>query len=86
MAVGSGQQDARAARDEVEEAVSLKGFTHARLSCGCRLTFREGIEGSRVVVVIDRKSPGCAISLHVQDAPLYRPSRSASPVDASGFS
>ncbi len=51
--------------------MSLKGFTHARLSCGCRLTFREGIEGSRVVVVIDRKSPGCAISLHVQDAPLY---------------
>jgi hypothetical protein len=24
-----------------------------------------------VVVVIDRKSPGCAIGLHVQDAPLY---------------
>ena len=28
----------------------LKGFTHARLACGCRLTFREGVEGSPVTV------------------------------------
>jgi len=26
----------------------LKGFTHARLACGCRITFREGVEGSPV--------------------------------------
>ena len=49
----------------------LKGFTHARLACGCRLAFRPGVEGSPVTVVVDEKSPGCAISLHVRDFPLY---------------
>ena len=24
----------------------LKGFTHARLACGCRIAFRDGVEGS----------------------------------------
>ena len=33
----------------------LKGFTHARLACGCRLAFREGVEGSPVAVVVDEK-------------------------------
>ena len=33
----------------------LKGFTHARLACGCRITFREGVEGSPVTVVVDEK-------------------------------
>ena len=32
----------------------LKGFTHARLACGCRISFREGVEGSPVTVV-DRR-------------------------------
>jgi hypothetical protein len=49
----------------------LKGFTHARLSCGCRLAFREGVEGSPVTVVVDQKGAGCVISLHVRDLPLY---------------
>jgi hypothetical protein len=49
----------------------LKGFTHARLACGCRLAFREGVEGSPVTVVIDVKAPACVISLHVQHLPLY---------------
>ena len=49
----------------------LKGFTHARLACGCRLAFREGVEGSPVTVVIDEKAPGCVISLHVQQLPIY---------------
>jgi hypothetical protein len=49
----------------------LKGFTHAHLSCGCRLSFRQGVEGSPVTVVIDTKAPGCALSLHVRDLPLY---------------
>ena len=35
----------------------LKGFTHARLACGCRIAFREGVEGSPVTVVVDEKSP-----------------------------
>ncbi|HUR34103.1 MAG TPA: hypothetical protein VM032_09940 [Vicinamibacterales bacterium] len=49
----------------------LKGFTHARLACGCRIAFREGVEGSPVIVVVHQKSPGCPLSLHVQDLPLY---------------
>jgi hypothetical protein len=49
----------------------LKGFAHARLACGCRVAFREGVEGSPVTVVLDTKSAGCAIPLHVRDLPLY---------------
>ena len=49
----------------------LKGFTHARLACGCRIGFRAGVEGSPVTVVVDRKSPGCMLSLHVRDLPLF---------------
>jgi len=49
----------------------LKGFTHGRLACGCRIAFREGVEGSPVTVVIDEKSAGCGIQLHVRDLPLY---------------
>ena len=49
----------------------LKGFTHARLACGCRLTFRDGVEGSPVTVVVDEKGQGCALPLHVRDLPVY---------------
>jgi hypothetical protein len=49
----------------------LKGFTHARLACGCRIAFREGVEGSPVTVVVDEKAPGCGLMLHVRDLPLY---------------
>jgi hypothetical protein len=49
----------------------LKGFTHARLACGCRISFRDGVEGSPVTVVIDEKSATCALSLHVRDLPLF---------------
>ena len=49
----------------------LKGFTHARLACGCRIAFREGVEGSPVTVVVDQKSPACTLSLHVRDLPLF---------------
>ena len=49
----------------------LKGFTSARLACGCRITFREGVEGSPVTVVVDEKAPGCCLLLHVRDLPLY---------------
>jgi hypothetical protein len=49
----------------------LKGFTHARLACGCRLAFREGVEGSPVAVVVEQKGPGCGIPLHVSDLPVY---------------
>jgi len=49
----------------------LKGFTHARLSCGCRLAFRDGVEGSPVTVVVDEKSPACTLPIHVASLPLY---------------
>ena len=49
----------------------LKGFTHARLACGCRVGFREGVEGSPVLVVVEVKSPQCASTQHVADLPLY---------------
>jgi hypothetical protein len=49
----------------------LKGFTHARLSCGCRLAFRDGVEGSPVTVVVDEKSPACTLPIHVAGLPLY---------------
>ena len=49
----------------------LKGFTHARLACGCKIGFREGVEGSPVTVVVEEKSPGCLLSLHVRDLPLF---------------
>jgi len=49
----------------------LKGFTNARLACGCRISFRDGVEGSPVTVVIDEKGPTCALTLHVRDLPLF---------------
>lgn len=49
----------------------LKGFTHARLSCGCRVGFRDGVEGSPVTVVVDQKGPVCATAIHVQHLPVY---------------
>ena len=49
----------------------LKGFTHARLACGCRLVFREGVEGSPVTVVVEEKGAHCVMALHVRDLPVY---------------
>ena len=49
----------------------LKGFTHARLACGCRISFRDGVEGSPVTVVVDQKGATCALSLHVRDLPVF---------------
>jgi len=43
----------------------------ARLACGCRLSFREGVEGSPIAVVIATKAPGCRMSLHVAGLPIY---------------
>jgi hypothetical protein len=42
-----------------------------RLACGCGLTFRAGVEGSPVVVVIDRKSATCTLAIHVAGLPVY---------------
>lgn len=37
----------------------------ARLACGCRVTFKTGVEGSPVVVVVADKAAGCALPIHV---------------------
>jgi hypothetical protein len=48
-----------------------KGFTHARLACGCRVTFRHGVDGSPYTVVVSDKAAACQINLHVRDLPIY---------------
>jgi hypothetical protein len=58
-------------RSIMATASKLKGFAHARLSCGCRIGFRGGVEGSPVAVVVEVKAPGCILTLHVQDLPIY---------------
>lgn len=49
----------------------LKGFEHARLACGCRIGFREGVEGSPVTVVLEVKASGCVSPLHVSGLPVF---------------
>jgi hypothetical protein len=69
----------------------LKGFSHARLACGCRLAFRAGVEGSPITVIVDEKSPTCAMALHVRDLPIYdyrealRPSTRLGPLEEEEF-
>ena len=48
-----------------------KGFERARLSCGCQISFRDGVAGSPVTVVIQKKALGCRLSLHVQGVAVY---------------
>jgi len=69
----------------------LKGFSHARLACGCRLAFRAGVEGSPITVIVDEKSPTCAMALHVRALPIYdyrealRPSTRLGPLEEEEF-
>jgi len=69
----------------------LKGFTHARLSCGCRLAFREGSAGSPVLVLLEAKASGCVNPRHVSGLPLYdyrealRPSTRFNPAEEEEF-
>ncbi len=69
----------------------LKGFTHARLACGCRLAFRDGVEGSPVTVVVDQKGVSCTMPLHVRDLPVYdfrealRPPTRSLPLEEESF-
>jgi len=69
----------------------LKGFAHARLACGCRVGFRDGVEGSPVTVVVDEKGAGCVSGLHVQHAPVYdhrealRPPTRSLPLEEEGY-
>ena len=43
----------------------------ARLSCGCVLGFRVGVEGSPVTVVLQEKAPSCSLAIHVAGLPIY---------------
>ncbi len=43
----------------------------ARLACGCRVTFRAGVEGSPVAVVLAEKAPGCSSVTHVAGLPVF---------------
>lgn len=49
----------------------VKGFEHARLACGCRVGFRDGVEGSPVTVVIERKGQACRVNGHLGGVPVY---------------
>jgi hypothetical protein len=43
----------------------------ARLACGCKLGFREGVQGSPVTVVVVSKAEACPIAIHVGGLPLF---------------
>jgi hypothetical protein len=43
----------------------------ATLACGCRVGFREGVEGSPVTVVIAKKADGCRMAIHVAGLAVY---------------
>ena len=43
----------------------------ARLACGCLAGFREGVQGSPVTVVLERKAEGCPMQIHVAGLPVY---------------
>ena len=51
--------------------VMSKGFAQARLWCGCRIRFRDGVEGSPVTVVIDQKGSNCGLPGHVGGLAVY---------------
>lgn len=48
-----------------------KGFTRARLACGCHVAFRDGVDGSPYTVFVAEKASACQIPLHVRDLPIY---------------
>jgi hypothetical protein len=43
----------------------------ATLTCGCRLAFREGVEGSPVTVVLAEKAATCTLAIHVAGLPVF---------------
>jgi hypothetical protein len=45
--------------------------TKATLACGCRIGFRSGVEGSPVTIVIEQKSEGCRVAIHVGGLPVF---------------
>jgi hypothetical protein len=43
----------------------------ARLACGCHVTFRPGVGGSPVTVVVARKAESCGVAIHVAGLPVF---------------
>lgn len=43
----------------------------AHLACGCRVGFRQGVEGSPVTVVVEWKAGGCSVAPHVAGLPIF---------------
>jgi hypothetical protein len=43
----------------------------ARLACGCHVSFRSGVEGSPITVVLKTKAAGCTVGIHVAGLPIY---------------
>jgi hypothetical protein len=68
-----------------------KGFTHARLACGCRVGFRDGVDASPYTVFVSEKAATCQISLHVRNLSIYdfrealRPPTRISPAEHEDF-
>jgi hypothetical protein len=63
----------------------LKGFTNARLACGCRLSFKDGSAGSPVLVILETKSTGCVNPRHSSGLPLYDYREALRPSTRLGF-
>lgn len=42
-----------------------------RLSCGCHVAFKAGVEGSPVMVVVVEKAGQCGMTLHVAGMPVF---------------
>jgi len=43
----------------------------ATLACGCLVGFREGVQGSPVTVILERKAEGCGMAIHLGGVPVF---------------
>lgn len=50
---------------------TLREVLTARLGCGCTATFRPGVEGSPIAVVVTHKAETCTMAIHVAGLPVY---------------
>ncbi len=56
----------------------LKGFTHARLACGCRLAFRDGVSGRRAELMqlskvdVEQRTKASRLGIAVIDLRIKR--------------
>jgi hypothetical protein len=63
----------------------------ATLACGCRVGFKQGVEGSPVSVVVVAKAAGCGVAIHVAGLAVHdhrealRPSTRLAPHSHSDY-